>query len=86
MNTEPNIVITGFMGTGKSTVAEIVARKLNRPFVDMDLEIETRAGFSIHADIPAARRGGLPRHWNGSSCMSWRCATAWSSPPAAARW
>ena len=47
MNTEPNIVITGFMGTGKSTVAEIVARKLNRPFVDMDLEIETRAGFSI---------------------------------------
>lgn len=47
MNTERNIVITGFMGAGKSTVAEIVARKLNRPFIDMDREIETRAGFSI---------------------------------------
>ena len=47
MNTKRNIVITGFMGTGKSTVAEIVARKLSRPFVDMDQEIETRAGFSI---------------------------------------
>ncbi len=47
MNTAKNIVITGFMGTGKSTVAEIVARKLNRPLVDMDREIETRAGFSI---------------------------------------
>jgi len=47
MNTAQNIVITGFMGTGKSTIGEIVARKLNRPFVDMDIEIETRAGFSI---------------------------------------
>ena len=47
MNTEQNIVITGFMGTGKTTVAELVARKLKRPFVDMDVEIETRAGFSI---------------------------------------
>ena len=47
MNTAQNLVITGFMGTGKSTIGEIVARKLNRPFVDMDVEIETRAGFSI---------------------------------------
>ncbi|MCE2471677.1 MAG: 3-dehydroquinate synthase [Anaerolineae bacterium] len=47
MNTAQNIVITGFMGTGKTTVGEIVARKLNRPFVDMDVEIETRAGFRI---------------------------------------
>ena len=47
MNTTKNIVITGFMGTGKSTVGEIVARKLNRPFIDMDVEIETRAGYSI---------------------------------------
>ena len=47
MNADQNIVITGFMGTGKSTVGEIVASHLNRPFIDMDLEIETRAGFSI---------------------------------------
>ena len=47
MNTQKNIVLTGFMGTGKTTVGEILARKLNRRFVDMDVEIEARAGFSI---------------------------------------
>ena len=47
MNTQNNIVITGFMGTGKTTVGEILARKLNRRFVDMDVEIEARAGFTI---------------------------------------
>lgn len=47
MNAEKNIVITGFMGAGKSTIAEIVASKLGRPLVDMDQEIEMRAGFSI---------------------------------------
>ena len=47
MNAAKNIVITGFMGTGKTTVGEILARKLNRRFVDMDVEIETRAGFTI---------------------------------------
>jgi 3-dehydroquinate synthase len=35
------------MGTGKTTVGQEVARRLGRPFVDMDAEIETRAGKSI---------------------------------------
>jgi shikimate kinase/3-dehydroquinate synthase len=43
----PNLVITGFMGTGKSQVGREVARRLERPFVDMDAEIEARAGKSI---------------------------------------
>ena len=43
----PNLVLTGFMGTGKSTVGRKVARRLARPFVDMDAEIEARAGKSI---------------------------------------
>ena len=47
MNAVTNIIITGFMGTGKTTVGEIVARKLNREFVDMDALIEQRAGLSI---------------------------------------
>ena len=42
-----NIVITGFMGTGKSTVGELVAAKLERQFVDMDLVIEERFGLPI---------------------------------------
>ncbi len=38
-----NVVVTGFMGTGKTAVGEAVAELLRRPFVDMDLEIEKRA-------------------------------------------
>ena len=47
MNFANNIVITGFMGTGKTTVGQILARKLNREFVDMDAVIEARAGMTI---------------------------------------
>ncbi|MBC7236214.1 MAG: 3-dehydroquinate synthase [Chloroflexi bacterium] len=42
-----NIVLTGYMGTGKSSVAREVARLLGRPFVDMDERIEERAGMTI---------------------------------------
>lgn len=47
MSGQENIVITGFMGTGKSTVGELVAARLDRPFVDMDLVIEARFGLPI---------------------------------------
>ncbi|MCY3833585.1 MAG: 3-dehydroquinate synthase [Chloroflexi bacterium] len=47
MNTAINIVITGFMGAGKTTVGQILARKLKREFVDMDALIESRAGMTI---------------------------------------
>ena len=42
-----NLIITGFMGTGKSSIGAAVARRLDRPFVDMDAVIEQRAGKSI---------------------------------------
>ncbi len=42
-----NIVLLGFMGTGKSATGRIVARNLEREFVDMDSTIELRAGKSI---------------------------------------
>ena len=45
-----NIIITGFMGTGKSVVAKQLARKLKMEFVDMDQIIEESQGMSI-ADI-----------------------------------
>ena len=47
MNFATNIVITGFMGAGKTTVGQILARKLKREFVDMDEVIEARAGMTI---------------------------------------
>jgi len=42
-----NIVLTGFMGTGKTAVGQEVARRVKATFVDMDAEIEARAGKSI---------------------------------------
>jgi 3-dehydroquinate synthase len=42
-----NLVITGFMGSGKTAVGRQVARQLGRPFADMDAEIEARAGKSV---------------------------------------
>jgi shikimate kinase/3-dehydroquinate synthase len=44
---EPNIVLTGFMGTGKSSVGREVATQLGRPFIDLDDLIAARAGKSI---------------------------------------
>ncbi len=43
----PNIVLIGFMGTGKTAVGREVAARLNRPFVDTDVLIEERAGRPI---------------------------------------
>ena len=31
-----NIILVGFMGTGKSAVGEGLSKRLKRPFVDMD--------------------------------------------------
>jgi shikimate kinase/3-dehydroquinate synthase len=39
----PNLILTGFMGTGKSSVARIIAQRTRRSLVDMDTEIEKRA-------------------------------------------
>lgn len=44
---ERNIVLTGFMATGKTTVGREVAVLLNRRFVDSDDVIVERAGITI---------------------------------------
>lgn len=43
-----HIFLVGPMGVGKTTVGKKLAGLLNRPFFDVDVEIETRCG----ADIP----------------------------------
>ncbi len=42
-----NIVLTGFMGTGKSAVGRRLAEDLHVAFVDVDETIEKRAGHSV---------------------------------------
>jgi shikimate kinase len=41
------IVLTGFMGAGKSATGKILARKLRLDFIDTDSIVEERAGQSI---------------------------------------
>ncbi|MCP4726243.1 MAG: shikimate kinase [bacterium] len=51
-----NIYLTGFMGSGKSTIGALLAERLEREFVDIDLIIEERAGqvvsdiFKVHGE------------------------------------
>jgi shikimate kinase len=43
-----NVFITGFMGTGKSTVGKYLAKKTGKIFLDTDYLIESREGKSIN--------------------------------------
>lgn len=42
-----NIILTGFMGTGKSSTGRLLARKLGYEFIDTDQLIQTRQQLSI---------------------------------------
>ena len=42
-----NIVLTGFMGTGKTTTGKRIAQKLNMKFVDIDELIEQQQNLTI---------------------------------------
>lgn len=42
-----NIYFVGFMGSGKSSVGELSAKRIKRKFIDIDNEISTQLGSSI---------------------------------------
>lgn len=50
-----NVILTGFRGTGKTTVGKILATRLQWVFVDMDEQLTQRLGASI-AEV-VARHG-----------------------------
>lgn len=41
------VYLTGFMGSGKSTVGRRLAQRLGSRFLDLDQEIERRAGMTV---------------------------------------
>ena len=47
MKSKENIVFLGMMGSGKSSIGSLVAKKLKLNFVDIDREIETQTKMSI---------------------------------------
>ena len=50
MNSKKNLVFLGMMGSGKSSIGFLVAKKLNLKFIDIDNIIEKEVGMKI-ADI-----------------------------------
>ncbi len=43
-----NLILTGMMGVGKSTIGKIISKKLSFDFVDIDKLIEEKEGCSIN--------------------------------------
>ncbi len=68
---QKNIVLTGFMGTGKSAVGREIAARLARPFVDLDELIAQRAGRSI-AEIFATEGEAAFREREAAACQEVR--------------
>ena len=42
-----NLILTGFMGTGKTSLGKLLATRLGRGFIDLDQKIEKDAGMTI---------------------------------------
>jgi len=43
----PQVILTGFMATGKTEVGRRLARRLGRPFIDVDGLVEASAGRTV---------------------------------------
>ena len=47
MNSNKNLVFLGMMGSGKSSIGNLVSKKLNLPFIDIDSVIVKNTGMSV---------------------------------------
>lgn len=63
----PNLILAGFMGTGKSTVGPILARIMDRTFMDTDSLIEQEAGLPV-SEIFASRGEAAFRALEAAAC------------------
>lgn len=61
------LVLTGFMGTGKTTLAHLIAEKVGVPLVDTDELIAQRSGLSIPQIFERMGEAGF-RAWEVAIC------------------
>jgi shikimate kinase/3-dehydroquinate synthase len=61
------LVLTGFMGTGKTTLGRLVAEKVGVPFVDLDDVIVEKVGLSIPEIFEKYGEAGF-RAWESAIC------------------
>ena len=47
MKSSENVIFLGMMGSGKSSIASILSKKLNLDLIDVDQEIEKKLGMKI---------------------------------------
>ena len=71
-----NIVLTGFMGTGKTTVGRLLAEQLGYEFVDTDRVIEERHG-KIADVFRSVGEDGVPAHRAGARRRTGRSRSGW---------
>jgi shikimate kinase len=67
MSIPENIILCGFMGTGKSTVGRLIADRLGWRFVDTDQLIEAQVGRTV-SQIFAGDGEAFFRQWESRIC------------------
>ncbi len=61
------LVLTGFMGTGKTTLGRLVAEKVGVPFIDLDDVIVQKVGLGIPEIFEKYGEAGF-RAWESAAC------------------
>lgn len=80
------IYLIGFMGAGKTTLGKYAARHLGLSFMDLDVQIETRAGKTIPEIFDALGETGFREaeqaalHASGDLEGDWLIATGGGTP------
>lgn len=83
-----HLVLVGLPGAGKSTIGKLVAKALNRPLLDFDVELERRMGKSIARQFSEfgeaafrAREVALTRELVGAPPMVLAPGGGWITSP-----